>query len=80
VVDANDYTGCHFKGCQLIFAGASLPNLVGNRFDDCMYSFDGPAARTLQFLAALYAGDWQSLVEATFDNVRGKPGVGAKVN
>jgi hypothetical protein len=80
VIDGNDYTGCHFNGCMLVFTGAALPNLVGNKFTDCMYVFDGPAARTIQFMAALYGGGWQPIIEATFDNIRGKPGVGVKIN
>ena len=80
VIDGNEYTDCRFERCELIFTGALLPKLVRNHFQDCKYTFDGPAARTVQFMSALYSGGAQQLIEATFENIRGKPISGVRLN
>lgn len=80
VLDGNEYIGCRFERCEIIFTGGSLPKLIGNHFDDCRYTFDGPAARTVQLMAALYSGGAQQLIEATFETIRGKPSAGVKLN
>ena len=76
VIDGNEYIECRFSRCEIIFAGGSLPRLIKNSFDSCRFAFDGPAARAIQFMAALYQGGAQNLIEATFENVRGKPATG----
>jgi hypothetical protein len=53
----NGYVGCH---------------LVEPRFVDCRWTVSGPAQNTLQLLAALYGAGATSLIEATFDEIRGK--------
>ena len=73
VVDGNEYIECSFLRCELIFAGGTIPTLDGNDFDSCLWKFDGPAARAVLFMGALYSGGWQALIDATFDGIRGKP-------
>ncbi len=80
VIDGNEYLGCEFERCEIIFTGASLPKLVGNKFNNCRYTFDGPASRTIQFMSALYSGGAQPLIEGTFEVIRGKPAAGVKLN
>jgi len=80
VIDGNEYVGCRFSQCEIIFAGGSLPNLTNNSFTDCRWTFDGPAGRTVQFMKALYEGGGKGLVEATFDNIRGNPVAGVKIH
>jgi hypothetical protein len=80
VIDGSEYIGCRFERCEIIFAGGSLPTLVGNDFKECTYKFDGPAARTVQFMTGLYSGGAQQLIEATFEMIRGKPVTGVKLN
>jgi hypothetical protein len=73
-LDGNSFKDCTFKACKLVFNGVADPVLVGNRFDPaCTYVFDGPALRTLQFLAALYIDGGAHLVEGTFDSIRKGP-------
>jgi hypothetical protein len=76
VVDGSEYVGCTFVRCEIIFAGGSLPVLANNSFRDCRWVFDGPSARTIQFMAALYRNGAKDLIEATFENIRGKPAGG----
>jgi hypothetical protein len=60
VVDGNEYIECSFLRCELIFAGGTIPTLNGNDFDSCLWKFDGPAARAVLFMGALYSGGWQA--------------------
>jgi hypothetical protein len=80
VVDGNEYTGCRFVRCEIIFAGGSLPTMDSNFFDECRWKFDGPAARAIQFMAALYKGGAKTVIDATIDNIRGKPAEGHVLN
>lgn len=75
VIDGNEYDRCKFIGCNIVFTGVQDVSLTHNSFDHCRWSLDGPAARTIQYMAALYAGGARELVEATFKNIRekGKP-------
>ena len=73
IVDGNEYTGCTFVRCQILFSGGALPKLDNNSFMDCRWVFDGAAARTVQFMTALYSGGGKELIEATFESIRGKP-------
>jgi len=76
VVDEDEYIGCTFTRCQLIYKGGGLPMLVNNSFKECQWNFDGPAARTVQFMAALYIAGGRAVIEATIENVRGKHSTG----
>jgi hypothetical protein len=40
--------------CRLRFSGLALPELGGNRFEQCEWDFIGPARDTLAFLQVLY--------------------------
>ena len=80
VIDGNEYIDCRFERCEIIYAGASLPTLIRNSFNECRWTFDGPAARTVQFMSALYGGGGQAVIEATFENIRGKPASGVRLN
>ena len=73
-LDGNSFKDCRFSRCKLVFTGIADPILMGNHFDPaCTYQFDGPALRTLQFLAALYADGGSRLVEGTFESIRQGP-------
>jgi hypothetical protein len=85
MVDGNQYFGCNFTRCEMIYAGGDMPQLGSlnappNKFDSCTWRFDGPAERTVDFMRRLYEGGFQDLIERTFDSIRGKPGPGVKAN
>ncbi len=67
VIDGNEYLGCKFENCTIVFCGAAPVVLDACTFEACQWSFDGPAARTAQFMAALYqmGGSAQMLIQRT---------------
>ena len=80
-LDGNEYFGCKFDGCQLIFCGTQGVTLENCNFGTNAWVFDGPAARTLAFMTAMHSGGAQSLIEATFENIRGNATArGVKLN
>jgi hypothetical protein len=74
-LDGVAYRNCRFENCRIVFGGALPTALQDNQFQNCTWNFDGPAAVTMQFLAALHAqgGDARTLVEGTWHSVRGEP-------
>lgn len=79
VLDGSSFYDCTFENCTIIFS-ATLPFTLQNpKFTDCKWEMVGPADQTLKYLAALYQAGAQELVEATFDNIRGKPQPGQTV-
>ncbi len=69
VLDDGHFENCMFEGCELVYGGGPLAfnkNLVNN----CSFSFDDSAARTVNFLKGLYQ-DAPSVVEATIKEIRG---------
>lgn len=79
-LDDNTYIGCTFNHCEIIYSGGGPPNLTNNSFNDCSWTFDGAAARTLSFMAALYTGGGKTVIENTLDNIRGKKKPGIKMH
>ena len=75
--DGNDYDGCQFDECEIVYSGGTLPKLTNNSFKNCGWAFDDAAARTIQFMTGLYAGGARELIEGTLENIRGKkkPGI-----
>lgn len=63
-LDGQTFKGCTFNGCTLVFGGGHPPSLVENVFNRCSWKFDGEAANTLAFLAALRADGGKEFVEA----------------
>ncbi len=79
-LDDNTYIGCTFSHCEIIYSGGAIPTLTNNSFSDCSWTFDGAAARTLAFMAALYTGGGKAVIEHTLDNIRGKKKPGIKLH
>lgn len=68
--DDNEYIGCTFNACSLVYSGGVLPTLQNNTFDGCSWEFAGAAQRTLQFLNGLYVAGATEIVEGTMRNIR----------
>jgi hypothetical protein len=69
-LDGNEYDGCRFENCQLIYR-ASAPMILTNcSFLGFTITLEGAAANTLDFLTALYHGGFQPALEQTFHNIR----------
>lgn len=71
-LDNNQFDHCQFDNCQLVFSGTGNIGLSNCSFNDCIWTFGGSAANTIQFMTALYAmgGGAKDLIESTFDNIR----------
>ena len=72
-LSGNHYVSCSFQRCTLVFDASGPVDLAHNSFDQCNWAFEGAAALTVEFMAALYQGagaGGRQLVEATFDQVR----------
>lgn len=73
LLDGNSYINCKFRECKIIFGARGPVGLVDCNFNRCRWGFDGPAADTITFMAAMYAvPGMKDVLEATFDNIRGK--------
>jgi hypothetical protein len=70
VLDGNDYRNCTFNNCQIVFNGTDSVSLFGINFNDCTWTFDGPAGRTIDFMTALYKAGLTELIDGTFENIR----------
>lgn len=79
-VDGHEYISCRFENCTLVYAGGPLPTMGECVFVNCDWTFEGPAALTVQFMSALYGGGMRELIEHTFDNIRGASAPGVKLN
>jgi hypothetical protein len=71
-LDGGSFTRCRFERCEIIINGYLGCNLVDPLFVDCRWTVNGPAQTTFQLLAALYSAGAVDLVEATFDQIRGR--------
>ncbi len=71
-LDGSSFYRCRFERCEIVITGYVGCNLVDPKFVDCTWTVNGPAQNTLQLLSALYAVGATDLVEATFDEIRGK--------
>ena len=78
LLDGNEYDRCKFNRCELVYSGGTPPAFTNNRIENCKWTFDGAASRTINFIASLYGGGGQQQIEETFDQIRGKPAAGAK--
>jgi hypothetical protein len=70
VLDGNDYLNCTFTNCEIIFNGTASVSLNGISFNDCRWTFGGPAGMTINFMTALYQAGVTDLIDQTIDNIR----------
>ena len=71
-LDDNEFVGCTFQGCTLIYRGGTLPKFTNNSMDQCTWNFSGAAEATLRFISGLYqAGEGgRDVVERMFEQIR----------
>jgi hypothetical protein len=72
-VDGATFIGCNFSRCRFVYTGYLPFHLEKCGFNECQWTFEGPAANTVAFMRSIYAqgGDGATLVERTFDEIRG---------
>ena len=71
-LDGQRFEDCTFDDCDIVYAATGPVMLEGSTFNNCRYLFEGPAAETVKFMKALYPIA-PSLIEHTFENIRGGP-------
>lgn len=72
VLDGNEYDGCTFISCTLVFSGGLPFGLRDNKIStDCRFEFRGAAANTVIAMRGIYSmGDWgRQHVLATFQTI-----------
>jgi hypothetical protein len=71
ILDENEYIGCQFRMCNVIYRGG--PSFAVNDcvFENCGFLFEGCAAFTIGALGTLYRTGLQSTVESVLDSIRG---------
>jgi hypothetical protein len=70
VLDGNDYVNCTFTNCEVVFGGTASVTLNGVNFNDCRWTFEGPAGMTINFMTALYQAGLTDLIDQTCENIR----------
>ncbi len=73
ILDGNQYTGCKFNGCRLLFNGGDLPVMQSCELNDSPFQFGGAADRTLTLMASIHQGmgpGGKQLIENTFTAIR----------
>jgi hypothetical protein len=76
-LDGATFHGCTFVRCHIRFSGLALPDLGGNRFEQCEWDFIGPARDTLAFMQVLYHDHGgTNLVEKMFGLIRDRTPIG----
>jgi hypothetical protein len=76
-LDGNEYVGCTFRRCQLVYSGGQIPRFDGCAFDASPFNFQGGAGNALHFLRELYHAGLGENVEALFEHIRRNPPPGA---
>jgi hypothetical protein len=71
-LDGSSFYRCKFIRCIMVINGMFGCNLVDPQFIDCRWTVAGPAQTTLELLTALYRVGAVDLIEATFNQIRGK--------
>ena len=65
-LDGNSFEGCKFKGCRLVYSGESIVSFNNCVFIDVKWEMKDAAARTADFLRAIYHGfgsEGRSIIE-----------------
>jgi hypothetical protein len=71
-LDGSSFYRCKFIRCTIVINGMLGCNLADPQFIDCHWTVAGPAQTTLELLTALYRVGAVELIEATFNQIRGK--------
>ncbi len=75
VIDGNEYKGCVFRNCRIVYRGGPLPRFDSCNFDNPHFFFEDAAERTILLLKGMYhSGYWgKRLIEATVESLIRKP-------
>ncbi len=67
-LDDNEFIGCTFENCTLVYSGGKPPLITGGQFRGCKFEFRGHAADTVAFLQAMASPNsgMQGVIRDTF--------------
>ncbi len=68
-LDGEDFSGCEFSACRLVYAGGDAPTFSDCRFTDCDWKFEGAAAQTLTSLKLMWAAGAKPAVQAMIKEI-----------
>ena len=71
ILDGQEYEGCTFVDCRLLFSGGEPPMLSNNTYVRCTWELTGAALRTLGFFAVLNMIGARHLVEGWVAQILG---------
>jgi hypothetical protein len=73
-LDGESFDACEFRKCRLIYSGGEAPSFTDCRFDACDWRFEGPAARTLAHLKAVWGAGAKPVVQDLIKQITGAGG------
>ncbi len=76
-LDGGTFENCDFDKCEIIYSGYLPVRMDSCKFGpDVKWSLSGPASNTINFMRGIYAQGAKSLIENTFETIRGSPSAG----
>lgn len=73
-LDGENFSGCEFRGCRLVYSGGEPPVFDDCRIDECEWRFEEAAARTLAFLKVVWAAGGKAAVQGAIKEITGGGG------
>lgn len=70
-LDGEQFSGCEFRGCRLVFRGGEPPRFDACTFDACDWRFEDAAANTLAHLQEVWAAGGKAQVQALIKTITG---------
>lgn len=64
-LDGSTYVRCRFERCEIVISGLFPITLEEPSFEDCQWSFTGPASITIEFMQAMHRAGAKDLIEKT---------------
>jgi hypothetical protein len=68
-LDNMHYDNCTFERCVMVYAATGPVGLTNNNINECLWTFEGPAAETVKFMAEFYKVQ-PHVIEQIFDSIR----------
>ena len=70
-LDGEQFSGCEFRDCRLVFRGGEPPRFEDCTFEGCDWRFEDAAANTLAHLKGVGAAGGKAPVQALIKTITG---------
>ena len=70
-LDGEEFSGCEFRGCRMVYRGGEPPRFDDCSFADCDWRFDDAAARTLTHMKVVWAAGGKAPIQAMIKTITG---------